>query len=88
MNSYNEGKEWKLEILFDKMKTYTYNKSTVWFLSTPIQIIRTMCGPPLIEVVFFFVLVSDNQALCVNVQVGALTNRISVIWPKMFTLRF
>ncbi len=24
----------------DKMKTYTYNKGTVWFLSTPILILR------------------------------------------------
>jgi len=27
----------KMKALIDKLEAYTYNKSTVWFLSTPIQ---------------------------------------------------
>lgn len=47
-----------MKALIDKLEAYTYNKSTVWFLSTPIQIIRTMCGPPFMRWLFFFVLVA------------------------------
>lgn len=29
-----------MKTLVDKMEAYTYNKSTVWFLSTPIQYLQ------------------------------------------------
>lgn len=43
----------KMKTLIDRMKTYTYNKGTVWFLSTPIQIHRRICGAALIGRSFF-----------------------------------
>ncbi len=51
---FNEMKTLKKSI--DRMKTYTYNKSTVWFLSTPIQYL--LLGNeqrPLLAKRFFFV---------------------------------
>lgn len=42
-----------MKTLIDRMKTYTYNKGTVWFLSTPIQIHRIILRGRLLGGLFF-----------------------------------